>query len=134
VIIKDILGDPHCSMDRRSQDRWLLDHVREEAYPYKLYIETFDKIAYERRHRETYPVMGTAHLDTKRYRVELNGVERTVRKIEYLTCRAGVWSEEDPQATHEWHRFWLVFDEEDYIVEMIQLEGAVVQNRPMVEG
>lgn len=130
--IQDILGDLHCNMDHRSEDLWLNEHVRDEDYPYKLYIEPLDKILAERRARETYRITGERYLDTKRYHTEIDGTPRIVRVIEYLTRRAVERTGEHPEESHEWHKFLLIFDAEDFIIGMIPLpEGAVIENRPI---
>ena len=130
--IQDVLGDLHCSMDKHSELLWLNEHVREDDYPYKLYLETFDKLLAERRERESFPVAGEFHLDTKRYHADINGTPRVVRVVEYLTRCAYERPNEHPEETHEWHKFLLVFDSEDFIIEMIPLpEGAVIENRPI---
>ncbi|MDR3392398.1 MAG: hypothetical protein P4L77_11770 [Sulfuriferula sp.] len=112
--------DLHCSMDKKSTTEWLLAHTRENDRPYELWIQEFDRLLSERRQREEFHVTGGMQFDTKRLIVGFEGKNRVARKIEYVTHRVFDWmSDDDDQQSHEWHTYYLVFDEEDFILGMV---------------
>lgn len=120
--VRDVDGDMHCSMDARSEMEWISNHTLPHGRPYEFVPKKLDELLRERRERTDYPVIGSFHLDTKRLRMDYNGGEHVVRKVEFITRRPDGQEpkNEHPEMSHEWHKYFLVFSEEGYIVDLVK--------------
>lgn len=118
--------DLHCSMDKKGTNAWLLEHTREEDRPYDLWLKEYDMILAERRSRESFHVVGGMQFDTKRLVGNFDGKERICRKLEFVTHKVFDWnSDDDDQQSHEWHTYYIVFDEDDFIIALAKQNPAV---------
>lgn len=118
--------DLHCSMDKKSTNIWLLEHTREDDSPYEIWLKEYDRVLAERRGREEFHVVGGMQFDTKRLVAKHEGKDRVMRKMEFVTHKVFNWnSDDEDQSSHEWHMYYLVFDEEDFIITMVKADPAV---------
>lgn len=120
--VRDVDGDMHCSMDPRTELKWIAEHSLPQDQSRHLVPKKMEQLLQERRTRDDYPIVGSFMLDTKRLRMDYQGMEHVVRKVEFVTRRPDdqVPKNEHPEMSHEWHKYFLVHSEEGYIIDLVE--------------